>query len=91
MISYWDTSALVACLITEQRSGEMRTLLESTGDSPRFMSWLTFFEVEVRDFINRDHPISSEWDHLVGLFRSVSDGSYLRGAALSIFLADSAR
>ena len=45
----------------------------------------------VRDFINRDHPISSERDHLVGVFRSVSDGSYLRAAFLSTILADSAR
>jgi hypothetical protein len=45
----------------------------------------------VRDFIKRDHPISSEWDHLRVAFRSVSDGSYLRAAPLSIFLADSER
>jgi len=45
----------------------------------------------LRDFINRDHPISSERDHLVGVFRSVSDGSYLRAAFLSTILADSAR
>jgi len=53
-----------------------------------------FYFVEfrkVRDFINRDHPISSERDHLVGVFRSVSDGSYLRAAFLSTILADSAR
>lgn len=45
----------------------------------------------VRDFIERDHPISSEWDHFGGASRSVSDGYYLRVAALSTFLAASAR
>jgi fructose-1-phosphate kinase PfkB-like protein len=47
--------------------------------------------VVVRDFTNRDHPISSERDHLVRGPRSVSDGSYLRAAPLSTFLADSDR
>jgi predicted nucleic acid-binding protein len=46
MISYWDTSALIPCFVSEQSTPEMLNRLKEGADSVRFTSWLTVFEFE---------------------------------------------
>ena len=46
MISYWDTSALIPCFVSEIGTNDMLTLLQEESDSVRYTSWLTLIEFE---------------------------------------------
>ena len=47
MIHYWDTSALLACLVEEKETQTARFWLASSEEDPKFTSWLTLFEMEM--------------------------------------------
>lgn len=46
MISYWDTSALIPCFLTEASTSLVRGWLKSEEEAARFTSWVTAFEFE---------------------------------------------
>ncbi len=47
MNSYWDTSALIPCFVSETATVQVRKWLEEEGNIARFTSWLTVFEFEM--------------------------------------------
>jgi len=46
MITYWDSSALVACLAIEEFSDAVQDVFQKSSGYPKFTSWVSIFEVE---------------------------------------------
>lgn len=64
LIDYWDTSALIPCFLQEEATPIVREWLVSSGDTPRFTSWLTLFEFEtvLRRKFQQKHLSDKEYE-----------------------------
>ena len=63
MISFWDTSALIPCFLTEKSTPTVREWLESDGETAVFISWISLFELEtvLKRKLNQRHLTREEY------------------------------